>query len=54
MSDRLTLALRSIEDAKSGPSDSGGDAVHLIGGTKRNGAVTVVKNGVAREVSGLR
>jgi pilus assembly protein CpaB len=54
MSDRLTLALRSIEDAKSGPSDLGGDAVHLIGGTKRNGAVTVVKSGVAREVSGLR
>jgi len=54
MSDRLTLALRSIEDAKSGPSDAGGDAVHLIGGTKRNGAVTLVKNGVAKEVSGLR
>jgi pilus assembly protein CpaB len=54
MSDRLTLALRSIEDAKSGPSDVGGDAVHLIGGTKRNGAVTLVKNGVAHEVSGLR
>ncbi len=54
MSDRLTLALRSIEDAKSGPGDVGGDAVHLIGGTKRNGAVTVVKAGVAREVSGLR
>ncbi len=54
MSDKLTLALRSIEDAKAGPSDVGGDAVHLIGGTKRNGAVTLVKSGVAHEVSGLR
>ena len=54
MSDRLTLALRSIMDARSDPSDSLNDAVHLIGGTKRNGAVTVVKNGFAREVNGIR
>jgi pilus assembly protein CpaB len=52
MSDRLTLALRSIADAESGPL--GADAFHLIGGTKQNGAITVVKNGVAREVSGIR
>ena len=52
MSDRLTLALRSISDART--TDGTLDAVHLIGGTKRNGAVTVVKNGVARDVSGIR
>ena len=54
MSDRLTLALRSIADAESKPSDAAGDAYHLIGGVKNNGSVTVVRNGVAREVSGLR
>jgi pilus assembly protein CpaB len=52
--ERLNLALRSIEDATPSPSDSSHDAVHLVGGTKRNGAVTVVKSGVAREVSGIR
>jgi len=54
MSDRLTLALRSVADSRVGPADSAGDAIHLIGGTKRNGAVTVVKNGVVRDVSGIR
>jgi len=53
MTDKLTLALRSIADSDHSPDDPP-DAVHLIGGTKRNGAVTVVRNGVAREVSGLR
>ncbi len=53
MSDRLTLALRSIADAKAGASD-GPDATHLVGGTKRNGAVTVVRNGIPRDVSGIR
>ena len=51
MSDRLTLALRSIRDAETGPF--GADAVHLIGGTKEHGSVTVVKNGVAREVNSI-
>jgi pilus assembly protein CpaB len=54
MSDRLTLALRSVADSRVGPADNAADAVHLIGGTKRNGAVTVVKGGVARDVSGIR
>ena len=54
MSDRLTLSLRSISDARSDPADGEADAYHLIGGTKRNGAVTVVKNGVVRDVSGIR
>ena len=54
MSDRLTLALRSIADATDKPGTAGADAVHLIGGTKRNGSVTVVRNGVAKEVTGLK
>lgn len=54
MGDRLALALRSIGDSKVSPSDAAADAIYLIGGTRRNGAVTVVKNGVAREVGGLR
>jgi pilus assembly protein CpaB len=53
MSERLTLSLRSIIDAKPSPADAK-DAVHLLGGTKQNGAVTVVKNGVARQETGLR
>jgi pilus assembly protein CpaB len=54
MSDHLTLALRSVADSRATPADSAADAIHLIGGTKRNGAVTVVRNGVARDVSGIR
>ena len=53
MSERLTLSLRSIVDATPSAAD-GKDAVHLLGGTKQNGAVTVVKNGVARQETGLR
>jgi pilus assembly protein CpaB len=52
MAQRMTLALRSIEDSQSSPADSALDAFHLIGG--RSGTVTVIKNGDAREVSGLR
>ena len=52
MSSRLTLALRSIADGeKSG--DPAGDAVDLLGGS-RQGGITVVKNGVAREVGAIR
>ena len=54
MSDRLTLALRSVADSHVLPTDSAADAVHLIGGSKSNGAVTVVRNGVARDVSAIR
>ena len=54
MSDHLTLALRSLADSTVTPGDSAGDAVHLIGGTKKNGAVTVVKNGVVHDVTGIR
>ncbi len=54
ISDHLTLALRSVADSRAGPADAAADAIHLIGGTKRNGAVTVVRNGVARDVSGIR
>jgi pilus assembly protein CpaB len=54
MSDRLTLALRSIADATDKPGNTGPDAIHLIGGTKRSGSITVVKNGVAKEVNGSK
>jgi pilus assembly protein CpaB len=54
MSDRLTLSLRSIMDGQPTAADAEADAVHLLGGTKQNGAVTVVKNGVARQETGLR
>ncbi len=54
MSDRLMLALRSIADAEDKPGIDAPDAMHLIGGTKRNGSVTMVKNGVAREVTGVK
>jgi pilus assembly protein CpaB len=54
MSQRLTLALRSIADAESKPGDASADAYHLLGGTKQSGGVTVVKNGVAREVNSIR
>ncbi len=52
MSDQLTLALRSIADTATGPI--GADAYHLISGVKKTGGVTVVKNGVARQVIGIR
>jgi pilus assembly protein CpaB len=54
MSDRLTLALRSLADAERKSGDDNPDALHLISGTKRQGAVTVVKGGIAKEVTGLR
>jgi hypothetical protein len=54
MSDRLTLSLRSIQDSQPSPADAAADAVHLLGGTKQSGAVTVVKNGVAHQETGLR
>lgn len=53
-SEPLTLALRSVADSTVVPADGAADAIHLIGGTKRNGAITIVKNGVARDVSGIR
>ncbi len=52
LSDRLTLSLRSIADATPSSADAAADAVHLLGGTKQTGAVTVVKNGVARQETG--
>jgi pilus assembly protein CpaB len=53
MSDRLTLALRSLADAKNGARESERDALYLIGGpssaSNRN-SITVIRNGVATEV----
>jgi pilus assembly protein CpaB len=54
MSDRLNLALRSVTDSAPKASDAAGDAVHLIGGPNAEGTVTVVRNGVARQVTGIR
>ena len=51
---RLTLALRSVADSRVQPGDNAADAVHLIGGTKKNGAVTIVRSGVASDVSTIR
>jgi pilus assembly protein CpaB len=53
MSDRLTLALRSAADSDP-RADQGEDATHLIGGTRKNGAVTVVRSGIAHDVSAIR
>jgi pilus assembly protein CpaB len=53
MSDRLTLSLRSLADSEAAPGDGDRDAMHLIGGVKRNGAVTVVKGGIAKEIGGF-
>jgi pilus assembly protein CpaB len=54
VADRLMLSLRSIVDSNVEAGDQDLDAVHLIDGTKRDGVVTVVKSGVARDVSGVR
>lgn len=54
MSQRLTLALRSLADSEAKPGDASADAYHLIGGTKQSGSVTIVKNGVARDVNAVR
>jgi pilus assembly protein CpaB len=51
---KLTLALRSVADSRVTPADAASDAVHLIGGTKKNGAITVVRDGVATDVSTIR
>jgi pilus assembly protein CpaB len=48
VSDRLTLALRSVADAE---TRLGNDATHLIGAEANTGGVTVVRNGRAREYS---
>src|SRR5690606_5880811 len=47
---RLTLALRSIADSGPRTSDAAQDATHLLSGTKENGAITVIRGGIAREV----
>jgi pilus assembly protein CpaB len=54
MSKRLTLSLRSLADSESKPGDASADAVHLLGGVKQGGGVTVVKNGIAHEVNATR
>jgi len=51
MSDRLALSLRSLADADVTRDFTNPDALHLInGGGTRNTGITVVRNGVARQV----
>ncbi|MBN9011179.1 MAG: Flp pilus assembly protein CpaB [Rhizobiales bacterium] len=55
MSERLTLALRSIADSQSKPTDADQYAVHLIAGSDRKtGIVKVVRNGIVSEQSSIR
>jgi pilus assembly protein CpaB len=54
MAERLMLSLRSIADSDASPSDADTDAVYLIDGSRREGVVTVVKNGIVRDVTELR
>jgi pilus assembly protein CpaB len=53
MSDRLTLALRSVADSSPSAPGTGKDAVNLIGGNNAEGTVTVVRNGVAKQITGV-
>jgi pilus assembly protein CpaB len=54
IADTLTLSLRSIQDSQPSEADQELDATYLIDGSRREGVVTVVKSGIARDVSGLR
>jgi pilus assembly protein CpaB len=54
MSERLTLALRSLADSQVKPTDAAEDALHLIGGPDKAGIVKVVKNGVVTEQTSIR
>ena len=54
MAERLMLSLRSIADSNVSPVDAEADAVYLIDGSRREGVITVVKNGIVRDVTGLR
>jgi len=54
MSDRLNLALRSVSDSSPNAPGTGKDAMNLIGGPNGEGTVTLVKNGIAKQVTGVR
>ena len=54
MSDRLNLALRSVSNSAPDPTDASKDALNLIGGPNGEGTVTLVKNGIAKKVTGVR
>lgn len=54
MAERLMLSLRSIADSSASPTDEEADAVYLIDGSRRDGIVTVVKNGIVRDVTEVR
>lgn len=54
IADTLTLSLRSIQDSQPSEADHELDATYLIDGSRREGVVTVVKSGIARDVGSLR
>jgi len=56
MNERLTLALRSITDAANPIADAANDATYLIGRDQGTGGggITIVRNGVATEISTRR
>ena len=54
MSERLNLALRSVADSAPNAAGTGKDAMNLIGGPNGEGTVTLVKNGIATKVTGVR
>jgi pilus assembly protein CpaB len=55
MSERLTLALRSLADSQVKPTDAEADAIHLIAGSpEKTGVVKVVRDGVVTEQTSIR
>lgn len=54
MSDRLNLALRSVADSSPNAPGTGKDAVNLLGGSDGQGSITIVKNGIAKQVTGIQ
>jgi pilus assembly protein CpaB len=50
MADRLTLSLRSVADADVDPAQET-DAVHLLAGDPQTSGVTLIRNGVATQVT---
>lgn len=52
IADRLTMALRSVEDADEVLPEGEGDAIYLIEGERTpGGGITVIRNGVVYQVS---
>lgn len=55
MSDRLNLALRSVADSSPNAPGTGKDALNLLGASgDGQGSITIVKNGIAKQVTGIQ